>query len=224
MYQKSEWQQTATGRKEDYMALSKARVKEILSEAGAEAEKIAEAVDKIIAGHAATVEALKEERDSYKTEAEKVPGIQKELDDLKKAAKDGKDYQTLKKEFDDYKDKVEKEKVRGAKEEAFKQVLKDAGIADRHYSKIIKYSDVDGLELDEDGKLKNAKDLLKSIKEEWSDHVDTTSTSGAKTPTPPANNGSKTTMTREEIRKISDPIARQKAMAENPSLFGLPES
>lgn len=206
------------------MSLTKAKVKEILSEAGVEPEKIAEATDKIIAGHVATVDALKEERDSYKKEAEKVPGIQKELDDLKKEAKDGKDYQTLKQEYDDFKDKVEKEKVRGAKETAYKKILKDAGIPERHYAKIIKYSDVDGIELDDEGNAKNAKDLMKSIKDEWGDHAETTKTEGAKTANPPANNGGKTTMTREEIRKISDPIARQKAMAENPSLFGLSES
>ena len=203
------------------MSLTKAKVKEILSEAGVEPEKIAEATDKIIAGHVATVDALKEERDSYKKEAEKVPGIQKELDDMKKNTKDGEDY---KKKFEDLQDKVEKEKVRGAKEAAYKKILKDAGIPERHYAKIIKYSDVDGIELDDEGNAKDAKGIMKSIKEEWGDHAETTKTEGAKTANPPANNGGKTTMTREEIRKISDPIARQKAMAENPSLFGLSES
>ena len=205
------------------MSLSKARVKEILSEAGADAEKIADAVEKIISGHVATIDALKEERDSYKEQAEKMPDLQKELDGLKKDAADGKDYQTLKQEFEDYKKQVEAEKVRGAKEEAYKQVLKDAGIPARHFAKILKYSDVDGMELDEEGKAKNAKELMKSIKEEWGDHIETTKTEGAKTPNPPGGTGSKTTMTREEIRNIKDPIARQKAMAENPSLFGLPE-
>ena len=205
------------------MSLSKARVKEILSEAGADAEKIADAVEKIISGHVATIDALKEERDSYKEQAEKMTDLQKELDGLKKDAADGKDYQTLKQEFEDYKKQVEAEKVRGAKEEAYKQILKDAGIPARHFAKILKYSDVDGMELDEEGKAKNAKELMKSIKEEWGDHIETTKTEGAKTPNPPGGTGSKTTMTREEIRSIQDPIARQKAMAENPSLFGLPE-
>ena len=205
------------------MSLSKARVKEILSEAGADAEKIADAVEKIISGHVATIDALKEERDSYKEQAEKMPDLQKELDGLKKDAADGKDYQTLKQEFEDYKKQVEAEKVRGAKEEAYKQILKDAGIPARHFAKILKYSDVDGMELDEEGKAKNAKELMKSIKEEWGDHIETTKTEGAKTPNPPGGTGSKSTMTREEIRNIKDPIARQKAMAENPSLFGLPE-
>ena len=41
------------------MALTKAQVKEILSEAGADGEKIADAVQKILDGHVATIEALK---------------------------------------------------------------------------------------------------------------------------------------------------------------------
>lgn len=207
------------------MALSKAKVKEILSEAGAEADKIADAVEKIISGHSASIEAIKEERDTYKADAEKLPGIQKELDDLKKAG-EGKNYEQLKQEFDDYKAEVEREKVRGQKEAAFKEVLKDAGIPSRHFDKIIRYSkdEVDGIELDENGKATNAKDLMKAVKEDWGDHIESTRTEGAKTSTPPTNTAGKTTMTREEIRKISDPIARQKAMAENPSLFGLSES
>jgi hypothetical protein len=40
---------------------------------------------------------------------------------------------------------------------------------------------------------------------------------------PPANGG-KTTMTKEQIRAIPDAQARQKAMLENPSLFGLAET
>ena len=43
------------------MALPKARLKEILSEAGCDAEHIGDAVDKILAGHVATVDALKEQ-------------------------------------------------------------------------------------------------------------------------------------------------------------------
>ena len=39
----------------------------------------------------------------------------------------------------------------------------------------------------------------------------------------PANDG-KSTMTKEQIRAIADPVARQKAMLENASLFGLPEA
>lgn len=206
------------------MALSKARVKEILSEAGADAEKIADAVEKIISGHAATIEALKEERDSYKEQAEKMPDLQKELDGLKKNAADGKDYQTLKQEFEDYKKQVEAEKVKGAKEKVAKTILKDLGIPERHHDRILRYSDIIKiLELDEEGNAKNAKDIAKIVNTDWADHKETAKTEGAKTPNPPGGTGSKTTMTREEIRSIQDPIARQKAMAENPSLFGLPE-
>ena len=49
---------------------------------GIEADKI----DEIISAHTDTVNALKEQRDTYKADAEKLPAVQKELDDLKAAA------------------------------------------------------------------------------------------------------------------------------------------
>ena len=42
-------------------------------------------VEQIIEAHTETVNAIKEERDNFKAEAEKLPGVQKELDKLKKA-------------------------------------------------------------------------------------------------------------------------------------------
>ena len=72
------------------MALTKAKVKEILSKAGVEAENMDAAVDSILNGHIASIDALREERDGYKKDAERLPDVQKELDDLKKAG-EGKD-------------------------------------------------------------------------------------------------------------------------------------
>ena len=88
---------------------------------------------------------------------------------------------------------------------------------------IMKVTDLKDFELDEEGKPKEADKYKASIKEEWADFIQSTHKEGAGTSTPPANGG-KTTMTKEQIRGIADPIARQKAMAENPSLFGLPEN
>lgn len=45
-----------------------------------------EQVDSIIEMHAETVDGLKEEIHKYKADAEKLPGVQKELDDLKAKA------------------------------------------------------------------------------------------------------------------------------------------
>lgn len=194
------------------MALTKAQLREILSEAGVDSDHMSTCVDKIISGHTASIEALREERDNYKKEADKVPGLEKENADLKTAT-EGKDYDALKKEYDDYKDSVAKEKTRTAKETAFKAILKDAGVPEKHYAKVIKYSDIDKLELDEKGEITTAKDVLKSVKDEWGDFVETTKVSGAKTATPPKTGGGHK-KTKQEIMEIKDTAERQAAWDE----------
>ena len=77
------------------------------------------------------------------------------------------------------------------------------------------YSDI---ELDEDGKIKDADKIVNSIKEDWSEFIVTETTKGADTETPPNNTGGK--MTKEEIMKIKDSNERQKAISENHELFG----
>ena len=52
----------------------------------------------------------------------------------------------------------------------------------------------------------------------------TTTTTGAKTSTPPANNGTGTGKTKEEIMAIKDGAVRRAEMAKNPHLFGLDQN
>ena len=186
----------------------------------------ASVIDEIITAHTETVSGLKDELDkanSYKEKADKFDGIQKELNDLKAevAKNGGKSYEALKKEFDDYKADVAKKEARSLKEAAYKDVLKDAGVSEKHWAKVIKYSDIDGLELDEKGQIKNKAELLKSIKEEWSDHIETKAQNGAQTANPPAGAGKAPKMTKEQIMQIKDTVERQKAMMENPEVFGI---
>lgn len=203
------------------MALQKARLKEILSEAGCDTEKISDAVDQILTGHGATVDALKEEINTLK---EQIKTFEPEHEELEALRKNGGDIASLQKEYDDFKAKVEAERERTKKESAYREILKDVGIPEKHFAKILKYSDVDGIEFDGEGNVKGADEIRKGIESEWSDHIETKKVDGISTPNPPSNTGAKTTMTREQIRAISDTQARQKAMAENASLFGLPEN
>lgn len=176
-----------------------ALTRKALSTMGIEDDKI----DQIISMHTETVNALKEERDKYKDGAEKLETVQKELDELKEKSKENtgfkseveklkKEKEDLQKEFDQYKNDQTAKETRAAKEKAYREILKDAGIPEKHFAKVLKYSDVDGVELDSDGKIKTAADILKNIKEEWSDHIESTGIQGAKTETPPANNGGNT--------------------------------
>lgn len=199
-----------------------------LAAMGLEAEKI----DLIINMHTETTDSMKEqievlekEGKKYKADAEKLKDAQKELDDLKATVaaeakeREGKDYDKLKEEFDAYKAEAEKKEARVGKETAFKEILKDAGIDEKYYSKVIKYSDVDGIELDDKGKVKAAKDLIKSVKEEWPELIAATSVAGASTPQPPQNTGG-SGKTKEEILAIKDYAEMQQAIADNHELFG----
>ena len=186
----------------------------------------ASVIDEIITAHTETVSGLKDELDKangYKAKADKLDAVEKELNDLKAevAKNGGKSYEALKKEFDDYKADVAKEKARSVKEAAYKDVLKDAGIPEKHWAKIIKYSDIDGVELDDKGQIKAKADILKTVKEEWSDHIETKGKQGAGVTNPPAGVGGGAKMSKEDILKIKDTAERQKAMMDNPEVFGI---
>ena len=162
----------------------------------------AEKIDEIITAHTETINAIKEERDSLKAQAEELGSVAKELEkvktDLEKAngeveefkSKDweGK-YNELKGKFDSFKTETETKETKAKKTAAYKQLLLDAGISDKRIASVMKVSDVDAVELDEEGKIKDADKLTESVKTEWADFIVTKSEQGASTPNPPANDG-----------------------------------
>lgn len=182
-------------------------------------------IEQIIEAHTETVTALKEARDGYKADAEKLAEVEAKLKDANDKLKDVKPdeykdkYEKVKADFDKFKADTEAKESRTKKEDAYKSILKDANIPEKHFAKIIKYSDIDGLELDDKGEITNKADLLKSIKEEWADHTEQVDKKGANVQTPPASGG-QSKMSKEEILKIKDTQKRQEAIAENHELFG----
>ena len=196
-----------------------ALTRKFLSALGIEDDK----VDEIIGAHTETVNALKEQRDSYKADAEKLPTVQKELDDMKAAAeKNGKDaykvkYDALKEDFDKFKADLKEKHAR--KEDAYRALLEEVGISEKRIAAVLKVSDVDSIELDDEGKVKDADALKKAIGEEWEDFIVQKETKGAQTATPPAGSG-KTYKSKDEIMAIKDTQERQKAIAENHEMFG----
>ena len=186
-----------------------ALTRKFLAALGIEAEK----VDEIISAHVDTLEPIKAERDKYKADAEKLPTIQKELDQLKEAGE--KDaykvkYEAIKEEYSKFKADISAKETKAKKEQAYKTLLKKAGVSEKRLDAILKVTDLKGIEFDDEGNVKNADELTKQIKEEWSDFIATNSTEGAKTATPPANpvNG---IMTKKEIMAIKDTTERQNA-------------
>lgn len=199
--------------------------RKFLSAMGIEAEKI----DEIINAHIEVVDGIKEERDNYKKDAEKLADVQKELDKAKdKLAKNGEgktvskeDFDKLKKEYDDYKAEIDAKAIHSSKENAFRELLKSAGVGEKRINAIIKVSDIDGIELDKDGKIKDADKRTETIKTEWADFIENTVVKGANTANPPANSGTGTGKTKEEIMAIKDGTLRRQEIANNPKLFGI---
>lgn len=183
--------------------------------------------DTILEAHTETVNEIKAERDRLKSDAEKLPTVQKELDDLKAAGDGGykEKYEAEHKAFETYKKAVDTEKATAAKEKAVEAVLKKIGVSEKRLQSVAKLAKADGLldalELDENGAVKEADKLEKSLKDGYSEYITTTSTKGADTPTPPANSGgAKLTMADiykkdEKGRYVMDYEARLKAIEEN---------
>ena len=154
-----------------------------------------------------------------------------EIDSLKAEKHDAEDkatsaekwktkYDALKEELEAYKKDITTKETKAQRSNLYKELLKEAGVSEKRLDTILKVSDIDALEIGEDGKFKDSNNLIENIKKEWADFIGTTETHGASTSTPPANNGGGK-MTKEEIYKIKDAGERQKAIQENHELFNI---
>ena len=202
--------------------------RKFLSAMGIESDKI----DEIITAHRETVDALKEERDSYKADAEQLTSIKTELESYKeKVSKYDKDawetkYNEMKaakekveKDFNDFKTDTQAKETKANKRNAYRSLLKDVGVVEKSLDAVLKVTDLDSIELDEKGAIKNADELKNTVKNEWAEFIGTNSEQGANTPHPPANNGGNS-MTKEQIMAVKDRNERQRLISENHSLFG----
>lgn len=161
----------------------------------------------IMALHIGVVDALKDDVARYKADADKLPTVQKELDDMKTAKESGTDYESkyndLKKDFDAFKKETQNKADRETKTTAYRELLKQAGINDKRIDTVLKVSDIDSVKLNDKGEIEGAADIVKSLKTEWADFVTSTDTVTVKTPTPPANTGG-TVKTRADVYAVDE--------------------
>lgn len=196
------------GGKDYHMALKRADIRTILENPETSNDDKAKAI----------LDALHKETDELKDQldAEKEARTQAEKD--RDAANGGKE--AAEKALTDYKAQQTQKDTRAAKAAAYKQLLKDNGVYEKYFDRVVKMTgaDIDALELDENGKAKNAKKFMDNLKDEvWGNFVFNTKTEGAKVDTPPTNTGSK--MTKDQIFAIKDAGERQAAIAANADLF-----
>ena len=212
------------------MSLTRAQITEILSKAGVPADNMDSAIKEIIAGHTASVDALKEKITNLE-DANKTAETTKT--ELEKAKKDLRTAQDALKEAQPYKEKYDKEhadfeafKADAAGKEskakadtALTKLLTEQGYSATGIAKIVKYGGLTP-EFDDKGNITNTDAIMQSVSSEWGEyHNSPVKTEGVQTAQPPATKAGG--MTKEEIMNIKDTTARQKAIAENPEMFGL---
>lgn len=196
---------------------TRAEVRNILGEAHTE-----DLENRLIALHLGVVDPLKDQLQTYKTDAEKLPAVQKELDDLKAGDGDYKaKYETEAKAHKEYRQQVESEKENARNDADVLAICKEAGIARESALRlIVKDFDRSKIERDKDGNIANRAKLHEMVKVDYADFVGTPGNQGTPPATPPTG-GAGTGKTKEEILAIKDPAQRQAEMAKNLSLFGI---
>ena len=165
------------------------------------------------------LDVLHEETDTLQNQLDEKNAALAKAEKERDEANGGK--QAAEKALTDYKAQQTQKDAHAAKEAKFRELLKSAGVLDKYADRVVRLSgeDIDKLELDDKGEVKDAKKLTDSLKSDWGDFVATTTTTGARVDTPPTNTGSK--MTKEQIVNIKDASERQAAIAANPEAFGL---
>lgn len=144
-------------------------------------------IDEIMAAHVEVVNALKDERDTLKTEADKVATLQEELDTMKQTGGGWKkkyedEHTALEQLKADYADAETKRR----KADIYRDALRKAGVPEKLLDALLKIAPVDSVEIGADGAAKNIGDIEKGIKETFGDYIQTKREALDKPDTPPA--------------------------------------
>lgn len=154
-----------------------ALTRKYLASMGLEQDKI----DAIIGEHTDTTDALKAERDKYKAMADEIDGLKSQIKELEKSKADAEkhkadadkykaDYEAEKAAHDKLKSDNAAQAETAKKTAALKKLLKDNSYHDKGLDKIVKYTDLNSLELDENGNITNAEKIMADIDGEWGEY------------------------------------------------------
>ena len=149
-------------------------------------------IDQIVEKHGETVSGLKSEIDELKQKASQGDGLAEELAEAKAKATEAEKqaskykalYEGVSDDFNTYKSDITAKETLQAKQNAYRELLKQAGVSDKRLESVLKVSDLDALEI-EDGKIKDSDKLSEQIKQEWSDFITQSDAKGADVDTPP---------------------------------------
>lgn len=192
--------------------------------------------DEIMTAHAETIEGLKAKIEESKGAAEQLAAVTAELEAAKKSLAEA-EQKLADADKADYKGKYEAEKAAREKLEsdvAAKETAAKKEAALTAAAKKAKYSDdaiamildskrdyAGRIEFDKEGKPTNIDAILGEIATDRPSLTPKVTETHHTPATPPANNGAGKP-TKDEIMAIRNTADRQRAIAENPELFGLP--
>lgn len=160
--------------------------RKLLKSMGIEDEKI----DQIIEAHTETTDALKNERDEYRADAEALPAVRDELEKLKAKPGDGfkAKYEQEHSDFEAYKAQVEEERATREKAGLYRAVLQEAGVDSKRIESVMRVADLSAISV-KDGAIEDREKVLEAVKTDWADFIPQVSTKPAAVTTPPANSG-----------------------------------
>ncbi len=193
---------------------TRAEIRNILGEACTE-----EIENRLVALHLGVVDPLKDDLTKYKADAEKLPGVQKELDDLKAAGDGGykEKYEEEHSAFEAFKTDITAKESKAAKEKAVRAYFESKNITGANLDLAMRGcgEEMAALELDGD-KIKDTKSLDALVDGTYKGLV---SKQTVRLDTGARFNGGGKPMTKDDIMEIKDRAERRAAIAANMDLF-----
>lgn len=193
---------------------TRAEIRNILGEACTE-----EIENRLVALHLGVVDPLKDDLTKYKADAEKLPGIQKELDDLKSAGDGGykEKYEKEHSAFEAFKTDITAKERKAAKEKAVRAYFESKNITGANLDLAMRGCGEEMAALELDGeKIKDTKSLDALVDGTYKGLV---SKQTVRFDTGARFNGGGKPMTKDEIMQITDRAERRAAIAANMDLF-----
>ena len=188
------------------MAFKRSEIREILGEAYTD-----DIATKLVSLHLGVVDPLKDDLASanrsverYKTEADKVPGLQKELEGFKNGEDWKAKYEKEHSAFEDYKGQVARDAEVAKVKAAYKKLLTEEKISEKTLDAVMNATDYSKMKLKEDGTLDGIEDLKKDIDTRWGGFKVSTRQRGERVDHPPKgeDNGGGDTSIRERMAEL----------------------